>query len=148
MLRSTFTRRKKHSCLFSQVQDVKREKFHPSPTIKTMLLQDSRYWVTWCLSPWKQAHWRGGGVSSWREIRNRWRLSLGHTVSALGAARGGRKPDADSNYIQSVQIWQFSCQKQKCSVCVRDEKAVAFASVFTMGQYNPDKYNSLTLSSS
>lgn len=69
-------------------------KFHPSQTIKTMLFQASHCWLTWCLSPWKQAHWRGVRVSSWVEIRNRWRLSVHHAVSVLYEVRGSLTPTA------------------------------------------------------
>lgn len=47
--------KEKHSCIFDGFK-TRNEKI-PSP-IKTMLLQDSQCWVTWCVSPWKQAHWR------------------------------------------------------------------------------------------
>lgn len=48
-----------------------------------MLFQASQCWLTWCLSPWKQACWRGIRFSSWVEIRNRWRLSVHHAVSLM-----------------------------------------------------------------
>lgn len=84
-----------------------------------MLFQPLQCWLTWCLSPWKQAYWRGVRLGSWVEIRNSWRLCPSCCLSNVW---GEGKPDASSNRVRFASIWWYYFWKQKHSVRVRPEK--------------------------